>query len=123
MRLRAKRPGVQSKTAARKLWLAGESEKWLNFLPWSDLPQSVCEDETKFVRDWLKNPHTDPWKLYEDCKKVTVPNLDVVGWYDHCNGDMAMFNAIVANGKTRLAREQSKIVIGPWSHPGRGKRG
>ncbi len=123
MRLRAKRPGIQSKTAARKIWLAGKSEKWLNFLPWSKLPQSVCEDETEFVQNWLKNPHTDPWKLDEDCKKVTVPNLDVVGWYDHCNGDMAMFNAIVANGKTKVAREQSKVVIGPWSHPGRGKRG
>jgi len=76
----------------------------------------------KTAKLWLKNPHTDPWKLDEGCKNVTVPNFDVVGWYDHCNGDMLLFKTLVKEGKTKTAREQSKIVIGPWSHSGRGRR-
>ena len=122
MRLRAKRPGVTSKTVARKLWNEGDSKKWLGFLPWLELPRSVFEDETEPNHAWLKAPHTDPWRLHEGCKEITVPNLDVVGWYDHCNGDMQMFKSLVADGKTRQARERSQIVIGPWSHSGRGKR-
>jgi len=34
---------------------------------------------------------------------------------------MQMFRSIVADAKTKIARENSRIIIGPWSHAGRGK--
>ncbi len=121
MRRRSGREGF-SKGELRKRWLAGESETWLKFLPWSKLPRDAFEEETEAVQYWLKNPHTDPWKLHEGVKEIEVPNLNVIGWCDHCNGDMLLDRAIMTEARTQVARQGSRTVIGPWGHVGRGKR-
>ncbi|MCH8150622.1 MAG: CocE/NonD family hydrolase, partial [Planctomycetes bacterium] len=122
LRRRADRSGTHAPEEAKRLWAEGDSEKWLDFLPWLALPREAFEDETPFVHHWLKHPHTDPWKLHEGCREVTVPNLDIVGWYDHCNGDMMLFNTLVREAATKTARRKSRLYIGPWSHAGRGER-
>ena len=74
------------------------------------------------MKYWLKHPDTDPWKLDAGCKDVAVPNLDIVGWYDHCNGDMLLYRTLAREGKTEAARKGSRIVIGPWGHVSLGRR-
>ncbi len=123
MRRRAGRPGTNSKSEMRKLWDAGQSEKWLNFLPWLELPQDACEDETAAVRAWLRNPHTDPWKLHEGVNDIAVPNLNLIGWSDHCNGDMLLDRAIMTEAHTEVARTGSRTIIGPWAHARRRRYG
>ncbi len=123
MRRRAGREGTQTKAEANKLWAAGESEKWLNFLPWLELPRSACEEETEAVQSWLKNPHTDPWKLDEGVPQIEVPNLNVIGWCDHCNGNMVLDQAIMSRASTPEARNGSRTIIGPWAHSKRRKYG
>jgi putative CocE/NonD family hydrolase len=121
MRRRADRPGSHTTAEAVKLWDGGEDQKLLKFLPWLDLPDYVCEDEAEAVRNWLRRPHTDPWQLDKQCREIDVPNFDVVGWYDHCNGHMALHRAMVAEGRTEAARHGQRIMIGPWSHASLGK--
>ena len=120
MRVRSGRDGETSKSVLKKRWTQGDSEKWLGFLPWSKLPRNVFEEESEAVQYWLKRPHTDPWKLHEGIKDISVPNLDMIGWYDHCNGDMLLNRKMVAEAKTEVARTGSKTFIGPWAHVGRG---
>src|SRR5262249_48660259 len=122
LRRRAGRPGTHTVKEARQLWDAGEAPNWLYFLPWLELPDRAFEDEAPFVRAWLKAPNQDPWKLHEGCKEITVPNLDVVGWFDHCNGDLLLFRTMVKEGKTPTARKGQRIVVGPWGHASRGQR-
>src|SRR5581483_3485581 len=110
-----KRPGA-SRAEALALWSAGEGENLLHFLPWTELPDRVFEDEAPVVRAWLKAPQHDPWQLDAHCKEVAVPNLDVVGWYDHCHGDMLLFRTMVREGRTEAARNGQRIIIGPWNH-------
>jgi uncharacterized protein len=107
---------------AQKIWNAGEGEKLLHFLPWQKLPQNVCGDEGDTVRAWLANPSHDPWKLDEHCREVAVPNLDIVGWHDHCNGDMLLHRTMVKEARTETARNNQRLIIGPWSHNARGRR-
>lgn len=116
MRLRAGRKGVTSKAEMRQRWNAGESEKWLNYLPWLELPREACEDETDAVRFWLRNPHTDPWKLQDGVKQIEVPNLNLIGWHDHCNGNMLLDTTIRKQGATERARLGSRTLVGPWAH-------
>jgi putative CocE/NonD family hydrolase len=116
LRRRGGRPGPHTREEGEERWRSGQGESLLRFLPWLDLPQEVFEDETEPMKDWLRQPHLDPWNLDSGCPDVEVPNLDIVGWYDHCNGNMRMFTSTVANAKTELARSQSRIIIGPWSH-------
>ncbi len=121
MRLRAGKDGTNNKADMRKLWNAGESEKWLNHLPWLDLPGEACEDESAAVRYWLENPHTDPWKLHESVKDIQVPNLNLIGWHDHCNGNMLLDITIRKEAATEVARSGSRTIIGPWAHSRRRK--
>jgi len=116
MRRRANRPGVHTVIEARTLWSQGESEKWLNWLPWLELPREVFEDETEAVRHWLKNKHIDPWRHDEGCKEIAVPNLDVVGWYDHAHGNMLLYQTMAKEAKSEIARKGSRLIIGPWTH-------
>lgn len=122
IRRHANRPGAHTPPAAREAWEAGEGQNFLHFLLWMALPDRIFEDEAPLVRVWLKDPAQDPWKLHEGCKQITVPNLDIVGWYDHCNGDMLLHRTMVREGKTETARKGQRIVIGPWGHSTRGKR-
>jgi len=116
VRRRVNRPGTQTEAEAAALWDGGQSQQWLQFLPWLNLPQEVFEDDTEYVRYWLEHPQTDPWKLDAGCREISVPNLEVVGWYDHAKGDMLLQQTLVKEGKTKGARKGSRLVVGPWSH-------
>ncbi|MCP4853930.1 MAG: CocE/NonD family hydrolase [Fuerstiella sp.] len=116
MRLRSGRPGITTKAEMRTLWNNGQADKWLNHLPWLQLPDSACEEETEAVRYWLKNPHTDPWNLHKDVKDIQVPNLNFIGWCDHCNGNMLLDRTIMNEAATLEARSGSRTVVGPWAH-------
>ena len=120
MRQRENAPGVHTIWEAQKLWQQ-DSKKWLNWLPWLGLPDDYFGYETKAAKAWLRNFH-EPWNLERNCKNISVPNLDVVGWYDHCNGDMLFFRTMVKEARTEVARKGSRIIIGPWGHTGLGQR-
>jgi len=122
VRRKAGREGTHTSREAQKLWDAGDKDKWLYFLPRLDLPREVCEDETEAFRYWLKHPHTDPWKLHEGVKDITVPNLNFIGWSDHCNGNMLLDRTMRAEAATEIARTGSRTVIGPWTHGVTGPR-
>lgn len=107
---------------ARKLWESGQGQELLLFLPWFKLPRYVFEDEEPFMHAWLRQPHVDPWKLDADAAQTAVPNLNVCGWYDHCNGSIDLHTAIVERGYSETARRHSRLLVGPWSHNALGKR-
>lgn len=121
MRRRENIPGVHTGWVHQILWKKQE-QKWLNWLPWLELPEDFFGYETDSFKAWLKNPHEDPWKLHEDCKNISVPNLDIVGWYDHANGDMLLFRTMVKEARTETARKGSRIIIGPWTHASTSRR-
>ncbi|HZM03506.1 MAG TPA: neutral/alkaline non-lysosomal ceramidase N-terminal domain-containing protein [Candidatus Saccharimonadales bacterium] len=79
LRRRSHRPGPQTESEAAALWDAGDSAKWLQFMPWLKLPGETFEDETPYLLDWLRQPQSDPWKLDQGCRDISVPNLEVVG--------------------------------------------
>ena len=122
MRKRAGGEPPHSRAEATKLWSAGKDQELLYTLPWTDLPDSIFGHEAKAVKDWLRNPAKDPWQLPELTPKIAVANFDVVGWFDHCNGSIGLFRKIRKDGFTETARTRQRLVIGPWSHTGRGGR-
>lgn len=122
MRKRSGGAKPHSRAEATKLWSEGKDKELMYTLPWTDLPDSIFGYEAKAVKDWLRNPAKDPWQLPELTPQVAVANFDVVGWFDHCNGSIGLFQKIRKDGHTDLARQRQRLVIGPWSHTGRGGR-
>lgn len=107
---------------AKKLWDDGEKEKILHTLPWLALPDEMFGHEAAAMKAWLRKPSVDVWNLDEEAARATVPNLNVCGWYDHCNGSIDLHTAIATRGATEAARKYSKLLVGPWSHVGLGRR-
>ncbi|MCA9062519.1 MAG: CocE/NonD family hydrolase [Planctomycetaceae bacterium] len=107
---------------ATQLWNDGRGQELLSTVPWSNLPAELFASENQPVRQWLLEPWHDPWQLGRDAEKTTVPNLNVCGWYDHCNGSIDLHQAISENGGSFHAKRHSRMIIGPWSHTGLGRR-
>ena len=122
LRRRQGLPGPHTPEEARKYWDEVEHGHWLGFMPWLDIVQFLPPGLAEYAEDWLRHPNRRPWHFDQIHQEVEVPNLDFSGWYDHCGGTMQHLALMQENGRTQVAREQTKLVIGPWNHPGLGQR-
>src|SRR4051812_18918127 len=110
MRRKQGGPPPHTGAEAAKVWDAGEGERLLHTLPWLELPDEIFASEAPFVKAWLREPWRDPWNLPRDASLTTVPNLNVCGWYDHCNGSIDLHTAIATSGGSEIAKKQSKLI-------------
>ena len=122
LRRRQGLPPPHTKDEALALWEDVEHGRWLGFMPWIELPRYLPDRLARYVKEWLTHPTTRPWKFAEIHREIEVPNFDFSGWYDHCGGTMAHLGLMQRNGRTPRARESTKLIIGPWNHPGIGSR-
>jgi putative CocE/NonD family hydrolase len=117
------------KAAAAKMADANkEMAKWLTFKPYNKLPffQPDNPKVAPYFFDALKHPTDDAyWQAFSIKRhydKVQVPVLAFDGWYDaFINGSLENFNGVKEKGATDIARNNSRIVIGPWEHLGWGR--
>ncbi|MEZ0121673.1 MAG: CocE/NonD family hydrolase [Candidatus Reddybacter sp.] len=91
--------------------------------PLSELSAGHKEDDTfvPFLYEMFKHPVPDEWTdsmlLNNRHESVKVPALIIAGWYDMLLGaDLEHFAGMKARGGTEQARENTRIIIGPWSH-------
>lgn len=77
--------------------------------------------EGRWLDDWLAHPDFDEYWQGQDWSvrlgEVTVPVLETGGWYDlKVHEQVADFVRLRTGGGSEAAREQSRLVIGPWDH-------
>jgi putative CocE/NonD family hydrolase len=52
-----------------------------------------------------------------DPAAVTVPALNIGGWYDHClRGTLDGYVTMRREGGSAAAREGQRLIVGPWTH-------
>jgi len=117
-----------SAEAARRLVAAGgdipadwardlDNDAAVAHLPLSDHP--AYQTLAPFWPQWISHPNDGPyWRSISpntDYDKVTVPVLNIGGWYDILLGPALENYRGVRHTGTGLARH-SRLVIGPWSH-------
>lgn len=99
-------------------------EEALRHVPPGDGPALRSAAEfAPFVRDLLAH---DRYDQYHEAMGVTqkhslvkVPALILAGWYDLLLGsDLNHFGAMRAEGASGRAREQTRLMVGPWAHAG-----
>jgi len=96
--------------------------RYLNLLPWSKIVEELPPGLAEYVEAFLKQPGRRAWRFAEAHSQITVPNFDISGWYDHCNGSIYHLPGLQRNAATELARTHSQLIIGPWNHTGLGQR-
>jgi putative CocE/NonD family hydrolase len=80
-----------------------------------------------YYGDWLAHPDYDDywkqWSIEENFPKISVPMLQVGGWYDIFNaGTLRNYMGAKAHGATEAARTQQHLLIEIGGHAGFGRR-
>jgi putative CocE/NonD family hydrolase len=70
----------------------------------------------------LDHPERDAfWReiaAIDHCGRVTVPALQIGGWYDVFIGEtVRSYTMMRRHGGSAAARDGQRLIIGPWSHP------
>lgn len=71
--------------------------------------------------DWLAHPTRDSfWQsraINDVHSQIATPGLHIGGWYDiFLSGTLDNFVGLQAGAATQHARDNQRLVIGPWSH-------
>ncbi len=90
-------------------------------LPLNEYPVFKSTPGWQFYYDWVTNAKDGPywWQQAIELKhnRFEVPVFHLGGWYDiFQDGTIKNFLGIQKNGATELARNNQKLVIGPWVH-------
>jgi uncharacterized protein len=102
--------------------------RWEKFRPYDRLPifepdsPSVAPYFYDAIRHSTDDAYWQKFSIQTRYDKVQVAVLAFDGWYDSfLEGALRNFNGVRLKGGTSLARENSRIVIGPWEHLGWGR--
>lgn len=96
----------------------------LNPLPVNETTPLVNLDlhgKGRWFDEWLAHPDFDEYWKDQDwsarVNEITVPVMEVGGWYDlKVHEQVADFVRIRTHAGSEEAREQSRLIIGPWDH-------
>ena len=101
----------------------------LDHFTWEQLwRQPTLEDvferagyECPTLRKWVSHDRYDAyWERIDQHRmypRVNVPGLHVGGWFDHLTrGQFQAYRGIRDRGKSELARNHQRLLIGPWGH-------
>ncbi|MGH3643309.1 MAG: CocE/NonD family hydrolase [Mycobacterium sp.] len=102
---------------------ANDPTRWMDFRPFKDLPpmQPGNPAVAPWYFDWIRHSTRDAfWRQFsirDRYPSVTVPVLHFEGWYDaFLAGGVENFAGMVAHGANESARNNQRLVIGPWDH-------
>jgi len=115
-RARAGAAGPKTLAEAERLFHERDRDKWLWFLPLSDLPDEALHDIRPLWLEWLGNHAVDTFHFLERHSEVDIPVLSITAWYDQQIGTIKHFTGMSENGMTEEARKGQRLIIGPWTH-------
>jgi putative CocE/NonD family hydrolase len=90
-------------------------------LPLMTMDEAASQPNSGF-RELLKHPRAnDPfWRaisIEKETHRISVPFLTVTGWYDiFLRGALADQVDIRKNSPSELARQNKRLIVGPWTH-------
>jgi len=96
-------------------------ENVLKHLPLSDGDLLSTGQPVDHYRDWMKHQsYDDYWREISDeerFSKIKVPVHTTGGWFDiFLAGTINGFAGVRKHGGSEKARQESKMIVGPWGH-------
>lgn len=112
--------GPWDEEAATKLWQT-EKKKWYEYRPLIENP--LLKEYAPYYYEWLTHPEkTDYWNFASaehDIPKIKAPVLLISGWFDSVYGVLGAtegFRRMKEEAGSAEAREQTRLILGPWNH-------
>ena len=98
-----------------------QNRKFWDHLPLIELDERAIGRRIPYWRECLEHPtYDDYWKRCNTVGRhhqIHVPAFQQCGWFDPYTGaGFRNFNAMTEQGGAAVAREQQRILVGPWSH-------
>ncbi len=89
-------------------------------LPLLDM-QRLLGRRAQFYEQWIEHPdYDDYWKslsAVEKFEKITIPVHNFGGWFDiFTQGTVDGYVGMRERGGSEVARQQSRMIVGPWGH-------
>ncbi|HRX33659.1 MAG TPA: CocE/NonD family hydrolase [Methanoregulaceae archaeon] len=116
----ARRKGLSGYEAT--LWKSIQSmHDWWQWLPMDSFPLLRAHDLAPFFFEWIDHPENDAywqrWSIERVYSRIMVPAMHIGGWYDiFRDGDIRLFGGLKSHAGSTRARENQKLVMGPWYH-------
>ena len=110
--------GPKISDEANQLWMDKERMKWLWYLPLAEIPDEAFHGMGNHWRKWLEDHGTDHFGFEAKHSQINVPALMTTGWYDQQIWTIKHFTGMVNNGMTEHARNNQRLIVGPWTHTG-----
>ena len=108
--------GALDRDEAARQFVEKDRSKWLWYLPLAEIPEEALGGTAQLWRAWLADHASDHFGFERTHHHTNVPALSITGWYDQQIGTIKHFTGMSANGMTQFARENQKLIIGPWTH-------
>ncbi len=108
--------GPKSPEEADSFWEVRDRSKWLWYLPLTEIPEHAMPGMREYWLRMLENSKRDHFQHEKRHKDIDVPVLNGTGWYDQQVGTIKHFNGMRANGYSEHARENQRLIVGPWGH-------
>ena len=121
-RRRAKDPsGPWDSATAREEWNNSDKRKWYTYRPLIDLP--ILKKYGPEYFEWMQHPEKTSWwdfaNVENDFGKMHAPAFLISGWYDAAYGPEGAtkgFNKMRSEAATEVARNKTRLILGPWNH-------
>jgi uncharacterized protein len=119
-RRRGRLGGATSSRDARAEWKAGGARA-LRHVPLNSLP--LFREAAPFYFEWLDHPDDGDYWEFADIEashsRVRVPAFNFSGWHDEGYGPVGAVRnhtGVREKAATAVARNRSRLLIGPWTH-------
>lgn len=100
----------------------------LRYTPYRSFPPFHPGDAAvaPYFYDWIAHrtdgPYWQQWAPQQHYSQIAIPVLHIEGWYDaFLAGGIHNFAGMVSSGGSAFARDNQRLVIGPWDHLGWGR--
>lgn len=121
-RKRANDPtGPWDNPTAREQWDKVDKRKWYSYRPLVDLPLLKKYGPEYYA--WMTHPDKTSWwdfaSVENEFSKMHAPAFLISGWYDAAYGPEGAtkgFNMMRTQAATKSARENTRLILGPWNH-------
>lgn len=107
--------GPLTSDEAYRRWEEVERGKYIWWLPLGDIPSKVFSDLDDQLQLYHRSQNVEFMNFGEFCQKVTVPMMQITGWWDRLIGTIDNFEGISKHGDV-VVRESHGLIIGPWGH-------